>query len=120
MGFYTAGLPSETGYDRYDDSPYYEPPVPWKILAEHDWAGDWEFSMLVVWRNEETGAIVAAADSGCSCPTPFSALDLNADALEIRSVDDLKPLLDWLEPEDANAVLDLKAKVRLALSKGGS
>jgi hypothetical protein len=119
MGFYTGGLPSDTGYDRYGESPYYEPPAPWKILAEHDWAGAYEFSMLVVWRNEQTGAMVAAADSGCSCPTPFSQLDLDTDALEVRSPEDLKPLLDWLEPEDANAVHDLKAKVRAALSKDG-
>lgn len=70
------GVPSEWGYNRYGESPYYSVPKGWSILVEHDWAGDWEFAMVVVWRNDQTGELRAAADSGCSCPTPFGDLEL--------------------------------------------
>lgn len=35
----------------------------------------WEFDMLVVWRDPETGHLYYAEDSGCSCPCPFEDHD---------------------------------------------
>jgi hypothetical protein len=112
------GLPDNTSYARYGEPPEYGPPEPWEILASHDFAGSWEFAMLVVWQDKLTGELRAAADSGCSCPTPFGDLTMDA-ALPIRKVADLQPLIDWLgdEIEDRQALRDLEAKVRAALSE---
>lgn len=31
----------------------------------------YSYSLLVVWRNVETGQLYWATDAGCSCPSPF-------------------------------------------------
>ena len=125
MTNWSAGLPDEYGYDRYGDSPYYEPEkFGLEILAEHDWAGDYEFSQVCVWRHVETGELRAAADSGCSCPSPFGDLTWEGMA-PIKRADDLRPLVEslydakWDGGADAG-VADLKAKVHRALRESGS
>lgn len=110
MTTWTDGLPDERGYARYGTAPDAFP-----ILVDHDWAGPYEFEQLVVWRHPMTGELRAAADSGCSCPTPFG--DLTWEGMKpIREVDDLRPLLeslygapDW-DDQDAG-LADIKAKV---------
>lgn len=115
------GIPDEFGYDRYGDSPYYSPPEGTEILADYDWAGDYEFSKVVIWRRKETGELRAAYDSGCSCPTPFG--DLTWEGMKpIREVDDLRSLVDkaydveWDGTDPGVAML--KAKVHKALAGG--
>jgi len=89
------GISDEGGYARYGESPYYDPPAGWAILAEYDWAGSYEFAQIVIWRNVDSGELRAAADTGCSCPTPFS--DLTLDGMKIlEETDDLRPLVDDL------------------------
>ena len=90
---WTDGIPNNNNFDRYDNSPYYDVPDGWEILAEADWAGDWEFEMIVVWQNTGKGEIRAAYDSGCSCPTPFSGLTMDRAKL-IKSPRDLKFFLE--------------------------
>lgn len=122
-----AGLPDDYGYDRCGRSPYYSPESHGlTIVAEHDWAGDYEFEMVVVWRNAD-GELRAAYDTGCSCPTPFG--DLTWDGmLPIRSADDLRPLVEKLNEHGGGqpawcgtdeGVADLKAKVHRALREAG-
>jgi hypothetical protein len=112
------GIPDEYGFDRYGESPYYNPEgAGLEVLAEHDWAGDYEFSQVVVWRHRETGELRAAADSGCSCPTPFG--DLTWEGMKpIGEPDDLRSLVEslgvrWDGVDEG--VADLKAKVHRAL-----
>lgn len=114
------GLPDRYGYDRYGDSPAWNGIPGWSILVEVDWAGDYEFDSVVVWRNDETGELRAAADSGCSCPTPFG--DLTLDGMKvIREIEDLRSLVEvdeWdkgrLDGQTEQAA-ELKAKVHRAL-----
>lgn len=41
------------------------------VVAEIEYSGgNYEFDTRVVWK-KETGELVTARDSGCSCPTPF-------------------------------------------------
>lgn len=42
-----------------------------RAVLSVDWAGDYEFSMLVVWYHAESGRYYWGTDSGCSCPSPF-------------------------------------------------
>lgn len=112
------GLSEQGGYNRYGDSPYYTAPKGTEILVEHDWAGDYEFDMVVVWRDTTTGELRGAWDAGCSCPDPFA--DLTWDTMRpIREVDDLKPLVDATDEADWDGtdpgVADLKAAVHRAL-----
>lgn len=121
------GVPDEYGYDRYGESPYYSPESHGLVIvAEHDWAGDYEFEMVVVWRGPG-GELRAAYDTGCSCPTPFG--DLTWDGmLPIRHADDLRPLVEKCDEYGGGpawdgtdpGVADLKAKVHRALRDGGS
>lgn len=60
-------MPSYYAWDGKDNG--------WDKIAEEDFGGSYEFDMLVVWRNRETGTVVYAEDSGCSCPSPFESHD---------------------------------------------
>lgn len=39
----------------------------------------YQFDYRVVWREDMTGILYTARDSGCSCPTPFEGCDSVAD-----------------------------------------
>ena len=52
-----------------------------QTIGEVDYAGDYEFTLAVLWRREADGAFLVGEDSGCSCPTPF----------EDQTLDDLRP-----------------------------
>lgn len=52
-------------------NPYYNPEkLGLEIVYCVDTAGDYEFSMLVIWKDAEA-RLYYATDSGCSCPSPF-------------------------------------------------
>ncbi|MCK5617384.1 hypothetical protein KAR91_86775 [Candidatus Pacearchaeota archaeon] len=42
-----------------------------EIFCEIDHADDWDFDMEVVWKQRDAERYYYAADSGCSCPSPF-------------------------------------------------
>lgn len=115
------GVSVDYSYDRYGDSPYYNPQdLGLEVLGDADVAGDYEFDMVVVWRDPQSGELFAAYDSGCSCPTPFSDLT-RAGMKPIRAVEDLDSLIDELRYDkpsphaDSPVVGALKSKVREAL-----
>jgi hypothetical protein len=60
----------------------------------------YEFNMLIVLRNLDTGKIYVAADSGCSCPSPFE--DTKVEDLEhVTSIAQLQRTIDsWNEGYD--------------------
>lgn len=87
-------------------------------IAEFDTADDWEFDMVVVWRDGE-GKLWAAHDSGCSCPTPFEDHTFPTDFVEVRALTDLDPLIaearEHSDHSQPNDLPDFKRKVREAL-----
>lgn len=102
------GMPDGYGYNRYGESPYYHPEEHGlKILTVHDWAGSWEFDMIVVWQDPTTLLMYAAYDSGCSCPTPFGDLTREG-MLPITDPDDLYKLLSDNYNEDRREDPDFK------------
>lgn len=53
-------------------------------IGEIELCGEpWEFDILAVWVDPDTGEFYSAQSSGCSCPTPFE---------EYSTVTDLKNL----------------------------
>lgn len=36
-----------------------------------DYGASYEFDMFTMWKHKPTGDIYMAADSGCSCPSPY-------------------------------------------------
>lgn len=116
------GLPDEWGFARYGESPYYTTPPGLRVLAEAELFDEaYQFDLVVVWQDTATGDLLGAADSGCSCPTPFG--DLTREGMKpIREVADLEPLIakltEYREPTQATALADLKAKVHRALRDG--
>lgn len=83
-------------------------------IAEIDTGESYEFNMVVLWR-AETGELWAAADSGCSCPTPFEDHTFPTDFTLVRAVEDIDPMLAGLTG-DAAVVADFRQRVRAALS----
>lgn len=90
-----------------------------ELVAELDWAGAYEFDMVCVWRQFDTGQLWAAHDSGCSCPVPFESHTWPTDFTEVRSISDVETLItsnvDYREPSFSEA-LDLLIKVKAALA----
>jgi hypothetical protein len=87
------------------------------IVAEIDHDEPYSFDQVVVWR-DRAGALWGAHDSGCSCPVPFEDVHYPAGMVEIRTLDDVRPLLaqqsDYNGPSSAD-VFDFLAKVRAAV-----
>ena len=81
MGYYTA-------------DPYNEPEkFGLTFVAEvDDKDASYSFNKMVVWRRDSDGKLFWAADSGCSCPSPFEGYN---------AVEDLSPL-----PEKAEEFID--------------
>lgn len=109
---WTNGVSSEFDFDRYETGAYDTSPPGTEILVEYDWAGDYEFDMIVVWRQVETGELRAAHDSGCSCPNPFAGLTWDG-MLPIKEVSDLDEL--FRHTEGAEGIAEIKAKVHRSL-----
>ena len=60
----------------YDTNPYYKPEaMGLRIVETLDAGGGYDFDMVVVWEDLNTGTLYWAADSGCSCPSPFESYD---------------------------------------------
>lgn len=80
----------------WEQNAYYNPEsLGLEIVHDYEaYGGSYEFSMLVVWREVATGKLFAAADSGCSCPTPFEDHTFPEDFIEVFSWEDVKALLD--------------------------
>lgn len=55
------------------------------IFGSLDFGAPYEFDLLIVWA-DSAGRLFWAADSGCSCPTPFDGLGLS-DLAQITSED---------------------------------
>jgi hypothetical protein len=58
---------------------YYDPEK-WglEIVGSVQWGEpNYSFDLTVVWRNEGTGQLYYADDSGCSCPSPFDGMDIH-------------------------------------------
>lgn len=54
----------------------------------------YEFSLVCVWRENATGKLWGATDSGCSCPVPFEDHTFPTDFVEIRNWQDVRALYD--------------------------
>lgn len=110
------GLSSGGGYDRYGGP---ELPATWRVLIDADLAHrDYEFSSVCVWQAAPFGLLYAAADSGCSCPTPYSDLTA-AGCKEIKKVADLDPLIAYAEdkPWSDDPDYDTERFQQIAVSK---
>lgn len=78
---------------------------------------DYSFDIVAVWRDNETGRLFGAFDSGCSCPSPFEDFSRLEDMTPIRSVADAARLIEE-NIYDRNVHGDKQAflaKVRAAL-----
>lgn len=88
------GLPSEVHYGRAGGIK--ELPASWRVLVEADLQHEtYSFSMVIVWQ-DLSGALYAAADAGCSCPTPFDALTVEG-CKRVHEVADLDPLIAFAD-----------------------
>lgn len=60
-------------YYSWDRNPYYNPEkCDVTLLVTIDEPNMWyEFNKTIIVKDNPTGEIYAASDSGCSCPTPF-------------------------------------------------
>jgi hypothetical protein len=80
-----------------------------ELVAEEEYSsGSYEFDIRAVWRDTETGKLLTARDSGCSCPTPFE---------DYTSKDDLEPFILREIEDEAIAILagramDFLTKIR--------
>lgn len=101
----------------WDCNPYYSPEASsLSIVAEIDTAGSYEFDMVVVWRDAE-GKLWAAADSGCSCPTPFDEISYPDGMQPVSRWEDVEPLVDRAtEYNPSTDVPEFRSKVRQALA----
>jgi hypothetical protein len=95
-----------------------------EIVANFDaYEANYSFDILVVVRDLETGKLYAAADSGCSCPTPFEDHTYPTDFEEVRSWDEVKAVLDREFPNDPGSYRrrlphdSLRRAVQKALSR---
>lgn len=55
---------------------------------------DWDFDILLVVKDTQSGQVYAATDSGCSCPIPFEDHKYPNDFIHVRSWQDVKDILD--------------------------
>lgn len=68
----------------YDGNFYYNPEASGlAMVASIDFRDDYDFDIIAVWKEKETGKMYYAGDSGCSCPSPFE---------DYNSLADLNPL----------------------------
>lgn len=109
------------GGDRYDFNPFYNPEkCGLTVIVSLETDEPWEFDTLLVVRDNATGELFAAHDSGCSCPTPFEDFDgldkfypIDTEADFERLVRQYQGSYRTWRPGD---VLDAARKVREALA----
>lgn len=76
----------------YDHNVYYNPEASGLTLIGEleDENANYSYDTLIVIRDDVTGNLYAAHDSGCSCPTPFEDVRSFSDMTEIKTLDDVK------------------------------
>ena len=68
----------------FNNNPYYSPEkCGLEIIDELAKEPDYDFEMVIVWKDQQTGKLFWDSDSGCSCPTPFE---------DVRNLSDLAEL----------------------------
>lgn len=79
----------QNGYT-WDYNPYYDPEncdvTLLHTIKEPNMS--YEFNMTIIVRDNPTGDIYVASDSGCSCPTPFERIGGLGDMTLIRNMRD--------------------------------
>ena len=67
-------------------------------VGEIDAGGGYDFDTFVLWRDNGTGRLWWAEDSGCSCPTPFEDVSFADGMHEIHTAAELHAALQkWCE-----------------------
>ena len=68
----------------FNENPYYSPEkCGLEIIDELAKEQNYDFAMIIVWKDQLTGKLFWDSDSGDSCPTPFE---------EVRNLSDLTEL----------------------------
>lgn len=94
---------------------YYDPSsIGLTEVAEIDAGDGYDFNKVTLWRDTE-GKLWAAADSGCSCPTPYENHKWPTDFTEIREERDIRPLIDQMYGCSPGELFDFVAAVRSAI-----
>ena len=74
----------------WEKNPYYNPEsLGLEIVAQLNPYLSYEFDMVVVWKEIKSGDLYWAADTGCSCPTPFEDYT-SIETLNKFNYDDIK------------------------------
>ena len=85
------------------------------IVAEAAKEPCYDFDMVVVFRHEDTGHLYWAADSGCSCPSPFEDYHSLDSLTRLTSIDQLISPLDNISEFGLASGLKFLSTVREAL-----
>lgn len=96
-----------------EGNPYYSPEkFGLEIIGEiNDPDASYSFDMVVFWRKGRQ--VYAAADSGCSCPSPFEEVKGIDDLTRIHSVAEARRFIEAQEEEWMRyAVADKQAALR--------
>ena len=109
-----------SNYDEYNDNNIYYDPKKWGLvpLISLDIAGDYEFDIFAIWFDpkdkEKCNGLYYANDSGCSCPSPFSAYTKLSDLqFSNREEEILASINAWgREAYEKHDISSLKTKVR--------
>lgn len=97
---------------------YYNPEsVGATMVATLDVSPGYEFDIVLLVRENATGLLWAAHDSGCSCPTPFEGLAFPWDFVLVDSVAAVEPLIAMTYGGSATELADFRRKVREALDR---
>jgi hypothetical protein len=69
----------------WDNNPYYNPEkYGLEVVGDIEWSDAfYQFDMTVVWFHPESKKYYIAHDSGCSCPSPFEAINELAEIEEV-------------------------------------
>jgi len=75
---------TEVEAETWEDNLYYSPEkLGFTLVASLEDDEPYQYDTVIVVRQDASGKLFAAHDSGCSCPTPFE---------EVRSLDKLTPI----------------------------
>lgn len=90
MGKYNRSFPTS-----YTGNPYYNPEAcGLELLGIAEKEPEWDFYILGLWRDKETGELFLAQDSGCSCPTPFEEFTSLDKLTRIKKIEDFDKFVD--------------------------
>lgn len=97
---------------------YYNPAAAgFDLVATLDADLAYEFDLVILLRDLETGKLYAAADAGCSCPTPFEDYDRLSKLVPVTTEADVEALVTGrsYSPWSPGDVLTFMRTVREAL-----